>query len=200
MYYLPNIKLKFRYTVTALVAVTVFFLISCSGKNKSDIDFAYDPEVIPSMSTDSVDMLITSDSGIVKYRLITQTWNMYDKAKEPYWLFPDGLYAEQYDSLMQIEATLEADSVWNYKNQKLWKLKGNVVVKNIAGETFKTQELYWDERKEKVYSNVYTEMHRPGKSVLYGHKGFEGNQNMTEIFFFKATGQATITEKEIEEE
>lgn len=182
------------------IAITVLLLISCSSNRKSEIDFSYNPETVPSMSTDSVDMLITSDSGVVKYHLITKKWDMYDNAKEPYWFFPEGLYGEQYDSLMQVEATLIADTAWNYKNQKLWRLKGNVVVQNKLGETFKTQELFWDERKSLVYSKVYSEMHRPGKSVLFGHSGFEGNRDMTKVFFFDTTGQTTLTQEETEKE
>ncbi|WP_101690906.1 LPS export ABC transporter periplasmic protein LptC [Dysgonomonas massiliensis] len=184
-----------RITVMTLLVITVFSLVSCGNNQKSDIDFAYDPELIPSMSTDSIDMIITSDSGQVKYRILTQTWNMYDNAKEPYWSFPDKLHVEQYDSLMQVEATIDADSAWNYVNKKLWKLKGKVVIKNTLGETFKTEELYWDQRTERIYSNVHVEVHRPDKITLHGKNGFESNKNMTEYSFFNVDAVLTVEDK-----
>lgn len=196
MYYLPNIKYKSTITVMTLLVITVMSFISCGDDKKSNIDFAYNPETTPSMSSDSVDMLITSDSGLIKYHLVTQKWDMYDNAKEPYWLFPNKLFAEQYDSLMQVEATLEADSVWNFKNKKLWKLKGNVVIQNKEGKVLKTQEMYWDQNEKRIYSSVYTEMYDAEGFMINGHSGFEGNQDMSVFYFLNSAGQTTVKSKE----
>lgn len=192
---------KFQiYTVMVFIAITVFSLTSCGNNQKSDVDFIYDPELIPSMSTDSIDMVITSDSGQIKYRVLTQTWDMYDNAKEPYWLFPNKIHVEQYDSLMQVEATIDADTAWNYVDKKLWKLKGKVLIKNTLGETFKTEELFWDQQKKRIYSNVHVEVHRPDKMTLHGNNGFEANQNMTEYSFYNVNALLTVEEKEVENE
>lgn len=183
-------------TVMTMIVITVFSFASCDNKQKSDIDFAYDPELIPSMSTDSIDMVITSDSGQVKYRILTKTWDMYDNAKEPYWAFPNKLHVEQYDSLMQVESTIDADSAWNFVNKKLWKLKGHVIIKNTLGETFKTEELFWDQNTERIYSNVYVEVHRPNKITLHGKNGFESNRDMSEYSFFNVDALLTVEDKD----
>lgn len=63
------------------------FFLSCRDKKENLVAIAYDPEVVPTMITDTVTTLI-SDSGITRYKLMTDVWKVFDKAKEPYWFFP----------------------------------------------------------------------------------------------------------------
>jgi len=130
------------------------------------------------MATDSITELI-SDSGLIRYKLITKTWLFFDRATEPYWYLLDGVYVEQFDTNFQIVATLKADTVWNFRQQNLWKLRGNVFVRNAMDETFQSQELFWNQKLGKVYSDEYIEINRPERALLKGY-GFESNQQMTE--------------------
>jgi LPS export ABC transporter protein LptC len=129
------------------------------------------------MAVDSVTELF-SDSGIISYKLIADTWLFFEKSKDPYWYFPKGLYVEQFDSLFHVQVTIKADTAWNYRLRKLWKLKGHVFVRNISNETFESEELYWDERIGKVYSDVHIKIIRPDKMNMSGI-GFHSNQQMT---------------------
>ncbi len=173
------------------------FFMSCKEEKKDLVDFKFDPEVIPMMHTDSVDMTISSDSGYIKYRLITKIWDVYDTPKDPYWFFPEKAYFEQYDSLGNVVATVNADTVWNFSRKKLWKLKGNVIVKNIDGVVFKTEEVFWDQRTHKVYSNKFVEVDQPNKGTLRGARGFEANEQMTEYTFYGLTdSKILVNEKE----
>lgn len=55
-----------------------------------------DPHKVPSLSSFDVTTLI-SDSGITRYRIKAKEWLMFENAKEPYWLFPQGIYVEKFD-------------------------------------------------------------------------------------------------------
>lgn len=160
----------------------LFLYAACSSSDKDLIDINYDPETTPSMNTDSVITLI-SDSGITRYKLETDNWQVFDKAKDPYWYFPEGIYLERFDSLFQVEATILADSAWNYTDKRLWRLKGNVDIRNMEGEMFLSDELFWDQKEEKVYSDKYIEI-KQGETELKGY-GFESNQEMTEYRIFR---------------
>lgn len=170
--------------IAILIAMTSFF-ISCKEDQKSIVDYKYDPELIPSIWTDSVDMLISSDSGYIQYRVVADLWGIYDRAKDPYWLFPKGVHLEQYDTLLRVEATIDADTAWHFTKKGLWKLKGNVVIQNTLGEKFTSEEFYRDEKTEKVYSNAFVTIYRPGKMTIHGQGGFEANQQFTDYKFFK---------------
>lgn len=169
-------------TIVFGTIVMLFFYTACSNKKTDLIKFKYNPETTPSMITDSVTTLI-SDSGITRYKLVADKWEVYDKAKDPYWYFPKGLYLERFDSVFQVEAKIKADSAWNYTDKRLWRLKGNVDIRNLKGEMFLSDELFWDQRTQMVYSDKYIEIKR-GETELKGY-GFESNQEMTNYRIFR---------------
>ncbi len=158
------------------------FFLSCKDENENLVAFAYDPEVVPSMITDTVTTLI-SDSGITRYKLVADVWEVFDKAKDPYWYFPEGIYLERFTPDFSIEATVKADTAWYYSEKDLWKLKQNVHVENMQGEEFDSDELFWDQRNQRVYSDKYIEIKR-GITEIKGY-GFESNQSMTDYHIFR---------------
>ena len=175
--------------VVTLFFITPFFLASCKDDAKSSVNFTYDRETVPTMTTDSVNMLI-SDSGVIRYRLIAKTWDIFEQAKDPHWFYPQGLYLEQFDSVFNVVVTVKADTAWNFTARKLWKLKGHVFVKNIVGETFSSDELFWNQQQQRIYSDKFVKIDRPDKGILQGKGGFEANQQMTE-YEFRRVGEST---------
>jgi len=165
-----------------MVVVMLLNLGSCKDKNDSLVAFQFDPEVVPTMITDSFTTLI-SDSGITRYKLIADKWMVFDKAKEPFQYFPFGIYLERFTPDFEIEATVKADTAWYYNEKELWHLKSNVHVENMQGEEFDSDELFWDGENGRVYSDSYIEIKR-GDTRLKGY-GFESNQSMTNYRIFR---------------
>lgn len=180
-----NFRNKYRLNIRILSgSILIFiFLSSCGSDNKEYVNAPLNNETMPSMRDDSVTMLI-SDSGLIKYKVITKTWDFFENAKDPHWYFPEGIYVEQFDTTFHKQTSLKADSAWNFTLRKLWRLKGNVFIENIQNETFSTDELFWDEKQQKFYSDKYIEIKRPEKLMLKGI-GFESNMNMTQYRIFK---------------
>ncbi len=158
------------------------FFISCKDKNENLITFSYDPENVPTMTTYHSTMLI-SDSGITRYRMVADEWRVFDKAKEPYYLFPSGAFLERFTPDFEIEATIEADTAWNFIDKNLWRLKKNVHIENMEGDEFDTDEMFMDLENERVYSDEYIEIKR-GETKLKGY-GFESNLEMTDYRIFR---------------
>lgn len=180
-----NIINKYRLNIRILsFSILIFyFLISCNNDKKEYVNAPLDNETMPSMRDDSVTMLI-SDSGLIKYKVITKSWKFFENAKDPHWYFPEGIYVEQFDTTFHKQTSLKADTAWNFTLRKLWRLKGHVFIENIQDETFSTDELFWDEKQQKFYSDKYIEIKRPEKLMLKGI-GFESNMNMTQYRIFK---------------
>lgn len=153
------------------------FIGSCGKKDEKLVHMKFDPETMPSMVTDSAVQLI-SDSGKTRYKIVADVWEVYDKAKEPFSYFPEGFYLERFDDRFNVEATVIADTAWHYNAKSLWRVKGNVEVKNMQGHEFKSDELFWDQKTAKIYSDKYIEIKR-GALELKGY-GFESNQQMTD--------------------
>lgn len=178
-----NQKYKISIRILSIGILMLYFTTSCGNKKQEVIDAPLDREKVPTIHDDSVTMLI-SDSGIIRYKVLTKDWQIFEASKDPHWYFPKGLYVERFDSVFHAEASLKADTAWNYTQRRLWQLKGHVFMKNTKGETFSTEELFWDEREQKMYSNKYIEINRPDKIMLKG-TGFESNMNMTQYRIFR---------------
>ena len=173
--------------ITIALAMVMFILLSvaCSGRKKIVGEAITERDSLPIMETKGVSTLI-SDSGIIRYRLQAEDWRVFDKKKPPYWAFEEGVYLETFDTLFQMEANIKADTAYYYEKQKLWKLMGNVVIRNLKGEKFNTELLYWDQNTEKVYSDRFIRIEQPDR-IITG-RGFDSNQQMTKYTIHKPEG------------
>ena len=131
-----------------------------------------------------------SDSGITRYRAIAKEFLKFDKAKEPFSYFPEGIYVEKFDTLFHSEASIKADTAYYFDKKGLWHLIGNVEVESLQGERFDTSELFWDQKKEKVYSEKYIRIQQE-EQIITG-VGFESNQNMTRYKIFNSQGEFPV--------
>lgn len=128
------------------------------------------------MSTLGVSKLI-SDSGVMRYRIVAEKWDVYDHTNPPRQYFPKGLFLQRFNNDFRMDLYIEADSAWCY-NQNLWKLQGNVFINDLSTRrTFRTQELFWNMSEHRFYSNVYIKISEPERE-LEGDR-FWANEQMT---------------------
>lgn len=165
-------------SITIVLGPIVMLLLfsSCGGKKKELGEAITERDSLPSMATLGVVTYI-SDSGVTRYRMKAEEWLMYDRKRPSYWAFEKGVYLEQFDSLFNVDASIKADTAYFYDKQKLWKLMGNVDIKNRKGERFNTELLYWNQATEKVYSDRFIRIEQPDR-IITGY-GFDSNQQMT---------------------
>ena len=182
-----DIIVRGHKNITIALAMVMFILLSvaCSGRKKIVGEAITERDSLPIMETKGVSTLI-SDSGIIRYRLQAEDWRVFDKKKPRYWAFEEGVYLETFDTLFQMEANIKADTAYYYEKQKLWKLMGNVVIRNLKGEKFNTELLYWDQNTEKVYSDRFIRIEQPDR-IITG-RGFDSNQQMTKYTIHKPEG------------
>ncbi len=176
-------------TIPRVVVMLLLFTVACSKEVKDVVDATYDPEKSYTMKATQVNTLI-SDSGITRYRIEAAEWIVFGKAKEPYWYFPEGIYVEKFDTLFHSEASIKADTAYYFDKKGLWHLIGNVEVESLQGEQFDTSELFWDQKKEKVYSDKYIRIQQ--KEQIITGVGFESNQNMTRYKIFNSQGEFPV--------
>ena len=187
--------LTIKNITAAFLAAVMFVLFpSCSGSNKNLADAISENDTLPSMTSIGVTTLV-SDSGITRYKIVTEEWLIFDKKNPPYWAFEKGVYLEKFDTLFHIDASIKADTAYYYEKKKLWELKGNVQILSQRGDKFETQQLFWDEKKEKVYSDKFIRIEQEDKSIT-GY-GFESNQELTEYEIKNTTGMFTIEDKAV---
>ncbi|MBO5718635.1 MAG: LPS export ABC transporter periplasmic protein LptC [Bacteroidales bacterium] len=176
------------HITVALIGVTVMLFMICPSCKKEKTDtianFA-DRKAVPAMYVDSVTTLI-SDSGRIRYKVIAQTWKVFDQADEPYWYFPEGVYFERFNDSLEVESIVRGDTARYFTEQELWELKNDVLVKNLSGEQFETNLLYWSQQKHKVYSDSFIRIQQADQ-ILTGY-GFESNESLSKYKIFKIKG------------
>lgn len=168
-----------------LLAMVTSVLTACEDDKKEVVSGYDDPERTPTMLTRNVETLI-SDSGIMRYRVTSPMWLVYDEAKVPYWKFPNGLKLEKYDDFFHVQATVMCDSAFFYKNEQIWRLDGNVKIENAAKEKFLSNQLFWNQRQHKVYSDSFIRIEQPDR-MIEGY-GFISNDRMTSYSIRRVSG------------
>lgn len=138
----------------------------------------------PTMITEDVQTFI-SDSGYTRYHLSTELWAVYDDTTEPFWRFPRGLELEQYDNFKRLASTVVCDSAIYYSRKRLWQLDGNVVMVSTDGDSFLTQQLFWDQNTRRISSDSFIHIVRSDR-ILEGY-GFESDQGMADYIIHNPT-------------
>ncbi|MGL5561565.1 MAG: LPS export ABC transporter periplasmic protein LptC, partial [Tannerellaceae bacterium] len=72
-------------------------------------------------------------------------------------------------------------------------LVGNVHIENVDGTKFDSQELYLDERNDKVSSTKLIRIEQKDGSITTG-VGFESNMAMTDYHILSAAGEFIVSE------
>ena len=186
--YLINISITIA--LWAIVMLVLFPL--CTGKKKDLAAPIVCRDSLPSMTTIGVSSLI-SDSGVVRYKIIAEEWLVYDKTNPPRWSFEKGIFLEKFDNDMHVDAKIKADTAYYYDKQKLWDLRGRVSIRNQKGEKFDTEQLYWNQNTEKVYSDKYIRIEQEEK-IITGY-GFNSNQQFTDYVIRNTAGIFPVDEQ-----
>ena len=178
-------------SITIVLGAMVMLLLfsSCSGRKKELGEAITERDSLPVMDTRGVTTLV-SDSGVIRYRVNAEEWKVYDRKSPSYWAFEKGLYLEKFDTLFRVDASIKADTAYYYERKKLWELRGNVHIQSQRGDRFDTELMFWDQDKEKIYSDRFIRIEQPER-ILTGY-GFESNQEMTEYQIFNNTGIFTV--------
>lgn len=166
----------------------------CREERKIDVASKLNPGKMATMTTHNVATFI-SDSGVVQYKVVAPIWQVFEEVDTPYWSFPQGLYLQKYDPYFQVVATVAADSARFFSQQKLWRLDGHVEMTKVPKDLFQTAQLFWDQRRGRIYSDSFIHIETP-THVLEG-LGFESDERLTSYRIIKPQGIFPVNEEKI---
>jgi len=186
----PMINRTYLATVI-LAVVSSFFCLSCGNKDKQLGPAVTSRDSTSVITTRGVDMLI-SENGMIRYHVIAEEWKIFDKMDPPFYSMEQGVLLEILDTLMQVESKLLADTAYYMMDDEIWHLRHNVHAENIKKEEFDTNELFVDNRRNRMYSDSLIHI-KQEKQIIVGH-GFESNSNLTDYTIRKTEGIFPVTE------
>lgn len=150
--------------------------VGCGQGAPPEGDAVKNREQLPIIVTRGVSQLL-SDSGAMRYRLITEEWAIFDQTNPPRQEFCKGLLILRYNEKMAIDMQITADTAICYDQNK-WELRGNVYVNNEESQTtYTSQQLFWDMQEHMFYSNVWMHIVTPEREIQ--GSSFRSNENMT---------------------
>ncbi|MCQ2348237.1 MAG: LPS export ABC transporter periplasmic protein LptC [Paludibacteraceae bacterium] len=181
-----------RSQVIAILTLSCL-LTACGKEVHLKADAIEDRSAMPILDAGGVSTLI-SDSGVTRYRINADKWQVYDKAEPSYWEFTSGVCLEKFNEQLEVEASIRSDYAKYLDQQGLWELDGNVHAMNLEGEEFDTPQLFWNQHEERIYSDSTIRIRR-ATSTIEG-VGFQSNQTMSEYTILQPTGFFPVDQTE----
>ena len=135
--------------------------------------------------------IIYSDSTKVKAKLITPEL-LHFKFKNPYYEIKKGVTIIFFDAALKESSRVVADYAIRRENEKQVELRRNVVAVNQKDETFKSDELIWNENKKRFTSSKMVSITSQGNTI-YG-TSFWANENFTYYEISQSTGDISLPE------
>lgn len=111
----------------------------------------------------------------------------------PYVEFPKTMHVDFYNDTLRIQTKMDAKygKYYQYANKVF--LRDSVIVKNsISGDTLKTSELYWDQRKQVLYNDQPSHIYKKDGTQLFAKEGLEAAQDLSWYTFKKVSGPVSV--------
>lgn len=177
-----------------LVLLTASYaMVSCSEEREHTAPAIHDRDSVPVMTTYGVNTLI-SDSGVIKYRIVTERWEINENRKPSRWTFNKGILLTQFDLKKHVVGYIQCDSAVYFDKDRRWELRGHVRILTAQGLTFYSNELYWDERNHEMWSYTYSHLKTPDKE-LQGN-WFRSDEQMTNYEIRQTKGWGIFSKEE----
>jgi LPS export ABC transporter protein LptC len=187
---------RYFFLVWKHLSLACFFIAvvlvtgACKKNDLKEVEDLTSKSIQAEYSTDVE--VIYSDSAKVKARLTAPSMIRYLTKDNPSIEMPKGLYVQFYDDFLNVKSWMRADYGVRYLNTFVTKVSGNVQVRNVKGDSLNTEEMFWDERKEKVYGNKQVTVRTKTQVIIAD--GFESNIGFTNYSFHNIKGIIQLNE------
>lgn len=171
--------------------VGFFLLASCEGQKEHTAPAVHDRDSASMMISYGVNTLI-SDSGVIKYRIVTERWEVNTVRNPSRWIFEKGLFFEQFDEKFHVQSYIQCDTAYYYDQKKLWELRSRVSILTKDGLRFTSQQLFWDQASHELYSNVPSRLVTPDRTLEGTY--FHSDERMTRYFVSNSRGSFEKTD------
>jgi LPS export ABC transporter protein LptC len=150
-----------KYNV--LLIIVALFILSCERKmetiKKSDI------LSLPTMTVKN-DTTVYSDSSKLQLIMYSPLIERYPNLKPPYSEFKQGLRVLFFNGQSKPAGSFTSKYAKFLEDKRLWELKDSVVAVNEKNEKLETEELYWDQDKEIIYTDRFVKITYKDEIVL----------------------------------
>lgn len=175
---------KIKYFIVIGVIVS-WVLAACQNPVEHTAPAIHDRDSVAMMTSYGVNTLI-SDSGVIKYRIVTERWEVNTNRVPSRWIFDKGMLLEQFDEKFHINSYIQCDTAYYFDQERVWKLYGRVRILTKDGLRFTSEQLTWDENKHELSSYVFSKLVTPERTLQGSY--FWSDERMTRYFVSNSKG------------
>jgi len=176
-----------RKLIQAAMVFSCLFFLGCEN-DQSVIDAWTRKEI---MMEEVIDVnTIFSQNGKLKANLKAPLMLRY-QSDTVLVIFPNTLHVDFFDSTGKRESWLDARYGKYFESLNKVLLRDSVKVINIKGDTLTTSELWWDQNREKFYTDSVVRIITIDKYIR-GGKGLEASQDLDRVLIKRPTGTVLV--------
>lgn len=171
-----------------------FFVFSCRGNTDDEIKAVTENKELLEEAR-NIEALL-SQEGVVKAKLkspLMLRHNAKNAVDTSFAEFPKKLHVDFFDSTAKIQSWLDAKYGKYFESQNKVYLRDSVITINVNGDTLKTDELWWDQQKEKFYTDKAYQLNTKTRRI-HGPDGLEASQDFKEINFNNPAGVIQVSQ------
>ncbi len=188
------IKMK-NSSVSSLIGLLCIFiaLFSCDRKV---------PEMTKGKKTDFPNRsvidanILFKDSGRVTMDMRSPLIEEYSLVDSPYWLFPKGVDLDFYEKGKDKPGYFQADWARLSNTTGLYEGKGNVIIVNDAGDSLKTEQLFWNKTKKLVFTSKEVYLISHSGDSLTAKNGLQASDDLQRYTLFNNKGYILVDDNQ----
>jgi LPS export ABC transporter protein LptC len=135
--------------------------------------------------------IIFSDSGLVRGIVIAPTMHNYLDKTDQRQEFPDGLRVAFLDEFQDTTSTLTAKWGVYRRRTKEITVRDSVVWESTDLQRLETEELNWDEKKERIHTKKFVVLQQP--DYLITGYGLEADQSFSNAKVLQVEGRIPVS-------
>ena len=165
---------KWSTRLPGLAFIPVLLLLSSCEKK---IDKIKKNEILtlPSITVKSF-QTVFDDSGKVQLVMTSPLMETYDNVDIPYSEFKSGIKVVFYDGHKDPVGSVIAKYAKFINKNNLWELRDSVVVVNQTNDRLETEQLFWDQGKDNIYTDRFVKITSEDMNII--GTGFESDTHL----------------------
>lgn len=138
--------------------------------------------------------ILQKDSGRITVRFKAPLLESYELIDSPYVEAKKGIYLEFFDKKNpKVPGKIWAKYAKNNIKKDFYFAKGRVKIITTEGQTFVTETINWDKRKNKMYTKDTVFVSDKDGNILVGAHGMVAKDDFSEYTFFNNSGSFNST-------
>lgn len=161
----------------AFIFGCILLLMSCGGNDIEKVNILTQSKSSLPIETGKNVFINYTDSGITRAKVYAPLMKRYANDERNETEMPSGIKVFFFNRNRRIESSLKARYAIRREREHTMIARNDVILVNVKGDTLRTEELIWDERKQTIFSNKYVRITTPTE-IITG-VGFESNAEFT---------------------